>query len=162
LSWTVKQDQDKVDVMFEDRAGKALLLIRRNKMKTTRLFCLLIVLFSCSASLVFAEANPKHFPVGGGEVQSIKMEKMHDQITMMQQNIESMSSLLMQMSSVLKKENLTGEQQKECGYYLGKIATSMMACTEEMSATSVAQQKMETEKLEKEWNYWESEFFESH
>lgn len=131
-------------------------------MKTTRIFCLLIVLFSCSAGLVFAEANSKHFPVAGGEVQSITIEKMPDQITMMQQNIESMSSLLMQMSSVLQKENLTGEQQKECGNYLGKIATSLKACTEDMSTTGVAQQKMEIEKLEQEWNYWESEDFESH
>jgi hypothetical protein len=131
-------------------------------MTTTRIFCLLIVLLSCSAGLVFAEANPKHFPVGGGEVQSMTIEKMPDQITLMQQNIESMSSLLMQMSSVLQKENLTGEQQKECGNYLGEITTSLMACTEDMSATAVAQQKMKIEKLEQEWSYWESEDFESH
>ena len=131
-------------------------------MKTTRILCLLIVLFSCSANLVFAEANPKHFPVGATEVQPITIEQMPDQITMMQQNIASMSSLLMQMSSVLQKEDLTGEQQKKCGNYLGKIATSMMACTEDMSATGVAQQKMEIETLKKEWNYWESEDFESH
>ncbi len=131
-------------------------------MKTIRIFCLLIVLLSWGAGVVFAEANPKINQVGDGEVQSITIEKMPDQITMMQQNIESMSSLLMQMSLVLQKENLTEEQQKECGNYIGKIATSMKACTEDMSATSVAQQQMEIKKLEQEWNYWESEDFESH
>jgi hypothetical protein len=119
-------------------------------MKTTRIFCLFILIFGCNAGLSFAEAQP------------VTIEKIPEQIAMMQQNIASMSSLLMQMSSVLQEENLTGEQQKECGNYLGKIATSLMTCTQDMSLTGVAQQKKEIELLEKEWNYWESEDFESH
>jgi hypothetical protein len=119
-------------------------------MKTTRIFCLFILIFGCSAGLSFAEAQP------------VTMEKIPEQIALMRQNIASMSSLLMQMSSLLQEQNLTGEQQKECGNYLGKIATSLMTCTQDMSLTGVAQQKTEIEQLEKEWNYWESEDFEHH
>ncbi len=90
------------------------------------------------------------------------MEKIPEQIATMQQNIASMSSLLMQMSSVSQEQNLTGEQQKKCGEYIGRIATSMMGCTDDLSATGVMKQKMEIKQLEKEWNYWESEDFERH
>lgn len=136
--------------------------MKTNKMKYMRVFYLFILILGCNAGLGFAESNAQQFQVKGAEVQPVTMEEIPEQITMMQQNIASMSSLLMQMSSVLQKHNLTGEQQEICGDYLGKIATSLMSCTDDMSATSVTQQKIEIEQLEKEWNYWESEDFESH
>jgi len=118
--------------------------------------------FSLLAGLSFAETNSKHLPVNGVEIQPIALEKIPEQIATMQQNIASMSSLLMQMSSVLQEQNLTEEQQKKCGDYLGKIATSLMSCSHDMDSAGVTKQKMEIDQLEKEWNYWESEDFESH
>ena len=131
-------------------------------MKTTRILYVFIAIFSCYVSFGYAETNSKHFPVNGVETQPIAIEKIPEHIATMQQNIASMSSLLMQMSSVLQKQDLTGEQQKKCGDYIGKIATSLMSCTDDMSSTGVLKQKIEIEQLEKEWNYWESEDFESH
>jgi hypothetical protein len=131
-------------------------------MKTTGIFCLFILIFGYNAGFAFAESDARHFPVSEVAIQPITMEKIPEQIAMLQQNIASMSSLLMQMSSVLREQNLTGEQQRKCGDYLGEIATSLMSCAGDMSSTSVAEQKMEIEQLEREWNYWESEDFESH
>jgi hypothetical protein len=136
--------------------------MKTKKMKTTGLFCLFLVIFSYHAGLSFAETNSKYLPVNGVEIQPIAMEKIPEQIATMQQNIAAMSVLLMQMSSALQKQNLTVDQQKKCGDYIGKIATSLMSCTNDMNSVGVAKQKMEIDLLEKEWNYWESEDFESH
>lgn len=131
-------------------------------MKTTAILCVMIVIFSIQADLSFAETRSQYMPVSGSEIQSIAIEEIPGQIAIMQQNIESMSSLLLQMSSVLLEQNLTAEQQKECGAYIGRIDTSLMSCSKNMDSAGVAKQKLEIDQLEKEWNYFETEDFLSH
>ena len=131
-------------------------------MKTTGIFCLFVVIFSYHAGLGYAESKVKNLPLNGAEIQPLAIEEIPAQIALMQQNIESMSSLLMQMSSVLQEQDLTAEQQKKCGAYIGKIATTLMSCTNNVSSASVRKQQVESDQLEKKWNYFETQDFLSH
>lgn len=102
---------------------------------------------------------------GTSSTQTMKMEH-HDSMpmksSMMHGNMSSMGQLMQKMANTLKTQNISAEQLRECAAHMEQLSKVMMECAHDQKLENVETQKKEIEKLTKEWNYFESEEFESH
>lgn len=109
---------------------------------------------------------PSVFAQTGTESSPAMQKGAHGNITMkssvMQDNMLTMGQLMQEMANTFKKEDMSVEQRKECAAHMEKLSKIMMKCAHDHEFKNVEVQKKEIDKLNKEWNYFESKEFESH
>lgn len=105
-------------------------------MKTTRILSLFIIIFFSMTGLGVAETHTETLPASGSQINRLALDNIPEQITILQDEIESIHLLLEEMSSALQQQN---HQQDR-----------------------LAKQKITPEHHKMEWNYFNSEDFESH
>ena len=97
--------------------------------------------------------------------QTMKMENhgnMSMESSVMHNNMSSMGQLMQKMADTLTKQNMSAEQRRECAAHMERLSKVMMECAHDQKLENVETQKKEIDNLTKEWNYFESEEFESH
>ncbi|MFT5702643.1 MAG: hypothetical protein ACI8ZB_005567 [Desulforhopalus sp.] len=97
--------------------------------------------------------------------QTMKMKNhgnMSMESSMMHNNMSSMGQLMQKMADTLNKQNMSAEQRRECATHMERLSKVMMECAHDQKLENVETHKKEIDNLTKEWNYFESEEFESH
>jgi hypothetical protein len=97
--------------------------------------------------------------------QTMKMENhgnMSMESSVMHNNMSSMGQLMQKMADTLNKQNMSAEQRRECAEHMERLSKVMMECAHDQKLENVETQKKKIDNLTKEWNYFESEEFESH
>lgn len=125
-----------------------------------KLFQMIIVI---TALVLFV--SPASAQSGTSSPQAGKMkhhENMPMKSSMMHHNMSSMGQLMQKIANTLKTKNMTAEQLKECAIHMEHLSKVMMECAHDQKLENVETQKKTIDKLTKEWDYFESEFFESH
>jgi len=96
--------------------------------------------------------------------QTMKMENhgnMSMKSSMMHNNMSSMGQLMQKMADTLNKQDMSAEQRRECAAHMERLSKVMMECAHDQKLENVETQKKVIDNLTKEWNYFESEAFES-
>ncbi len=97
--------------------------------------------------------------------QTVKAEH-HGHISMksstMHNNMSSMGELMQKISVTLKEQTMSVEQLKECAEHMERLSKLMLACAHDQKLENVEIQKKEIDNLTKEWDYFESQEFDSH
>ena len=114
-----------------------------------------LVLFVSSAFAQSGTSSPQDAIMNHHENMPMKSSMMH-------QNMSSMGQLMQKMANTFKTQDMSAEQLRECAIHMEQLSKVMMECAHDKKLENVETQKKEIDKLTQEWNYFESEEFESH
>jgi len=124
-------------------------------MKTYFVSILLVTLFITATATMAQQPVNTTSPMGMHGKMPMNSMMMHD-------NMASMGEMLMQMGNALEQKKMSDVQRLECARYMQKLSEIMDSCAKDVELKTVETQKTQIIKLNKEWDYFKSQEFESH
>ncbi len=93
----------------------------------------------------------------GAQMHHGPQESMPMHTEMMHHHMSGMADLMSDMAGVMRKGDLTPEQQADCAEFMDRMSNLMSEYASDPEGTTSSPRWSEMEEIEREWDYWTRE-----